>query len=79
MTLFCWGGNPNGTLGGIEEEHVIFPQELDWPLAANIESISIGSCHTLFLVSGKVYSSGSNDFGQLGHNQARKRPCMFSN
>lgn len=29
-----------------------------------------------FLVSGKVYSSGSNDFGQLGHEQARKRPRM---
>lgn len=83
---------------------VLTPRELDWPLASNVEFISCGSVHTLFLgktdvlfcaiyfywlfgkcnqifscfisVSGKVYSSGSNDFGQLGHEQARKRPRM---
>lgn len=55
---------------------ILTPRPLDWPLASNTEFISCGPVHTLFLVAGKVYSSGSNDFGQLGHEQTRKRPRM---
>ncbi|XP_031633255.1 probable E3 ubiquitin-protein ligase HERC4 isoform X3 [Contarinia nasturtii] len=79
--LYCWGSTVNGELGlgGIEEEHLLVPRELDWSLASQIQSISCGPVHSLFLVNGKLYSSGSNDFGQLGHQQPRKRPHQVEN
>ncbi|XP_055315048.1 probable E3 ubiquitin-protein ligase HERC4 isoform X2 [Sitodiplosis mosellana] len=81
MTLYCWGSTSHGelALGGIEEEHVLTPRQLDWSLACDIEHVSCGPVHTLFLVNGKVYSSGNNDFGQLGHEQTRKRPHLVEN
>lgn len=42
-----------------------------------VSQVSCGRHHTLFLTaSGKVYSCGSNDNGQLGHELATKRPRM---
>lgn len=55
---------------------VLTPRQLDWSFAPDVEHVSCGPVHTLFLVDGKVYSSGNNDFGQLGHEQTRKRPRM---
>lgn len=46
-------------------------------LANKVVECALGDNHTLFLTNeGKVYSCGNNDYGQLGHDQPRKRPRM---
>ncbi|XP_015840693.1 probable E3 ubiquitin-protein ligase HERC4 isoform X2 [Tribolium castaneum] len=80
--MFGWGSTIHGELGlgGIEEEHVFTPKALDWFEAKSVMKAALGANHTLFLTKdGKVYSCGSNDYGQLGHDQPRKRPRPESN
>ncbi|XP_018560806.1 probable E3 ubiquitin-protein ligase HERC4 isoform X2 [Anoplophora glabripennis] len=75
--MFAWGSTIHGELGlgGIEDEHILTPRALDWYLANTVIYAALGENHTLFLTKeGKVYSCGSNDYGQLGHDQPRKRP-----
>ncbi|XP_057653179.1 probable E3 ubiquitin-protein ligase HERC4 isoform X1 [Diorhabda carinulata] len=77
--MYGWGSTINGELGlgGVEEEHILAPTNLDWYLANTVVKAALGNYHTLLLTKdGKVYSCGSNDYGQLGHNQTRKRPRM---
>lgn len=50
---------------------------MTWNHAADLMQAACGATHTLLLTqSGKVFSCGNNDFGQLGHEQSRKRPRM---
>ncbi|XP_050295958.1 probable E3 ubiquitin-protein ligase HERC4 isoform X2 [Anthonomus grandis grandis] len=75
--MYAWGSTINGELGlgGIEDEHILTPRALDWYLANKVVECALGDNHTLFLTNeGKVYSCGNNDYGQLGHDQPRKRP-----
>jgi Regulator of chromosome condensation (RCC1) repeat len=52
---------------------------MDWLNAAELKQAACGPTHTLLLTdSGKVYSCGSNDYGQLGQENARKRPRTSS-
>jgi E3 ubiquitin-protein ligase HERC4 len=79
--MFAWGSTIHGELGlgGIEEEHIQTPKPLDWFEAKSVIKAALGDNHTLFLTKdGKVYSCGSNDYGQLGHDQPRKRPQLVS-
>ncbi|XP_073978964.1 HECT and RLD domain containing E3 ubiquitin ligase 4 isoform X2 [Rhodnius prolixus] len=74
--MFCWGNTANGELGlgGIEEEHILSPRELKFTHSTSIRTIACGKTHTLVVTSGgEVYSCGSNDFGELGHNNARTK------
>ncbi|KAK9685781.1 HECT-domain (ubiquitin-transferase) [Popillia japonica] len=60
-------------------EHILAPRNLDWYKAGDVIQAACGTNHTLLLASdGKVYSCGNNDFGQLGHDQPRKRPQLVS-
>ncbi|KAJ8938616.1 hypothetical protein NQ314_011425 [Rhamnusium bicolor] len=75
--MYAWGSTIHGELGlgGIEDEHILTPRVLDWNLANTVIDAALGDNHTLLLTrEGKVYSCGSNDYGQLGHDQPRKRP-----
>ncbi|GAB0092566.1 probable E3 ubiquitin-protein ligase HERC4 [Sergentomyia squamirostris] len=77
MTTFGWGSTVNGELGlgGIEEDIILTPREIHWVDSAELEQAACGASHTLLLTrQGKVYSCGSNDYGQLGHELSRKRP-----
>lgn len=79
--MFVWGSTVHGELGvgGIEDEHIVVPQKLDWCESEKVISTALGDYHTLILTNdGKVYSCGDNDFGQLGHELPRKRPRMSS-
>lgn len=50
---------------------------MDWIEACDVKYVACGPNHTLLLNnSGQLYSCGSNDFGQLGHERPRKRPRM---
>ncbi|GFG40937.1 hypothetical protein Cfor_04032 [Coptotermes formosanus] len=76
--MFCWGNTVNGELGlgGIEEEHILSPRELNFSKATNIKEIACGSYHTVIVTGdGEVYTCGSNDHGQLGHEKSHKKPA----
>lgn len=55
---------------------ILVPRKMNWsPPDSFVVQISCGRWHTLFLTSnGKIFSCGSNDNGQLGHEQPTKRP-----
>ncbi|KAI8120902.1 putative E3 ubiquitin-protein ligase HERC4 [Lucilia cuprina] len=80
MAIYCWGNTAHGELGlgGIEEEQILMPRKMNWtPPDASVIQVSCGRWHTLFLTSdGKIFSCGSNDNGQLGHELPTKRPRM---
>ncbi|XP_017798859.1 PREDICTED: probable E3 ubiquitin-protein ligase HERC4 [Habropoda laboriosa] len=76
INMFCWGSNIHGELGlgGIEEETILTPSEVDFKTASEIEQIACGENYTVVITqNGKVYSCGNNDYGQLGHEKGRKR------
>ncbi|XP_055912225.1 probable E3 ubiquitin-protein ligase HERC4 isoform X2 [Eupeodes corollae] len=77
MPIFGWGNTIHGELGlgGIEDEFVLTPRQMTWNPEQEIVQVSCGSTHTLFVTaSGKVFSCGNNDNGQLGHELPTKRP-----
>ncbi|XP_022919461.1 probable E3 ubiquitin-protein ligase HERC4 isoform X2 [Onthophagus taurus] len=79
--MFGWGSTVHGELGlgGVEEEHILVPKDLEFTDAKKVVEVACGPHHTLFLTKeGKVYSCGNNDYGQLGHDQPRKRPRPVS-
>ncbi|XP_037043609.1 probable E3 ubiquitin-protein ligase HERC4 isoform X1 [Bradysia coprophila] len=81
MSLYCWGNTAHGELGlgGIEDEQILTPRKMDWSQASEVIHASCGLMHTLLLTkSGRLYSCGNNDHGQLGHELSRKRPRMFT-
>ena len=63
---YAWGYNGSGRLGfGDDGGSVKFPKEII--LHENIKEIICGGYHTMMLtLSGKIYSSGENQYGQLG-------------
>lgn len=75
--MLCWGSTKYGQLGlgGIEEEIITQPTENKYLDKKKLKQIACGYNHTLFLLDdGTVYSCGSNDFEQLGHDGPRSKP-----
>jgi E3 ubiquitin-protein ligase HERC4 len=77
--MLCWGSTKYGQLGlgGIEEEIIQTPTTNKYFDSNNkrLKQIACGFNHTLFLLDdGTLYSSGSNDYEQLGHDKSRKKP-----
>ncbi|KAK7873892.1 hypothetical protein R5R35_005749 [Gryllus longicercus] len=78
--MFCWGNTVNGELGlgGIEEENILSPRELSFAKSTSVLQVACGWHHSVMVTdNGQVYSCGSNDFGQLGHEKTRKKPEMI--
>ena len=76
-TVLCWGSLIHGQLGlgGLEEEVVTLPREIECFRNQTLADIGSGPHHTLFVTNeGRVLSCGSNDFQQLGHSKPCKRP-----
>ncbi|KAK0090592.1 hypothetical protein PV325_010558 [Microctonus aethiopoides] len=79
--MFCWGSTVHGELGlgGIEDENILVPRELNFNKATEIKQISCGDNFTVVLTNnGQIYSCGNNDLGQLGHDKPRKRLELIS-
>jgi hypothetical protein len=63
-----WGWNSYGQIGNRSNAAQVIPIKIKEFNNEKIKAISCGSCHSLALTeSGRVYSWGWNDFGQLGH------------
>ncbi|XP_058461003.1 probable E3 ubiquitin-protein ligase HERC4 isoform X2 [Malaya genurostris] len=84
MAVYCWGNTAHGELGlgGIEEEQVMLPREMNWSHADGVKQTACGGSHTLLLTKdGKLFACGNNDLGQLGHltnDVPNKRPQFVS-
>ncbi|KAK9506239.1 hypothetical protein O3M35_008210 [Rhynocoris fuscipes] len=79
--MFCWGNTSNGELGlgGIEEEYVLTPREVKFTHSDSIRTIACGKSHTLVVTTaGEIYSCGSNDYGELGHDNSRTKLNLVS-
>lgn len=79
--MFCWGSSIHGELGlgGIEDEHILAPREVDFQKSTEVTYIACGENHTIVITqNGQLYSCGNNDFGQLGHDHGRKRLHLIS-
>ncbi|XP_058798265.1 probable E3 ubiquitin-protein ligase HERC4 [Phymastichus coffea] len=78
--MYCWGNTKHGELGlgGIEDENILLPREVDFQKATEIEQIACGANHTVLITEdGQVFSCGNNDCGQLGHDKPTKRLQMI--
>jgi alpha-tubulin suppressor-like RCC1 family protein len=63
-----WGWNSYGQIGNRSNTDQVIPIKIKGFNNEKIKAISCGSCHSLALTeSGRVYSWGWNDFGQLGY------------
>ncbi|XP_053977184.1 probable E3 ubiquitin-protein ligase HERC4 isoform X1 [Hylaeus volcanicus] len=74
--MFCWGSSIHGELGlgGIEDENILIPREVDFKKATDVQHIACGENYTIVIThDGQIYSCGNNDYGQLGHAKGRKR------
>ncbi|XP_019534612.2 probable E3 ubiquitin-protein ligase HERC4 isoform X2 [Aedes albopictus] len=84
MAVYCWGNTVHGELGlgGIEDEQILLPREMDWCHSSSVQQAACGTTHTLLLTKdGKLFSCGNNDHGQLGHDTdclPNKRPQFIS-
>lgn len=79
--MLCWGNTRHGQLGlgGIDEEIVTEPRDNKRFAGKHVIQIACGYNHTLYLLDdGTVFSSGNNDFEQLGHDGAHTRPELVS-
>ncbi|XP_011152046.1 probable E3 ubiquitin-protein ligase HERC4 isoform X1 [Harpegnathos saltator] len=79
--MFCWGSTIHGELGlgGIEDENIFTPREVNFEKANEIEQIACGDNYTIAVTKeGQVYSCGNNDHGQLGQEKGRKRLQLIS-
>ncbi|KAM9365582.1 putative E3 ubiquitin-protein ligase HERC4 isoform 2-T2 [Pholidichthys leucotaenia] len=77
VAMLCWGNASYGQLGlgGIDEEIVVEPRECEFFHGKRVRDVGCGRRHTVFLLEdGTVYTCGCSDLGQLGHENARKKP-----
>lgn len=78
IAMFCWGRCSEGQLGlgEIEDENILSPRNLQstFGTESEIKDIVCGWEHTAVLKKdGVVYTCGSNENGQLGHNKDGKK------
>ena len=76
--MFCWGKSSEGQLGlgEIEDEPVLSPRIVEdtFGTVSEIKDIVCGWEHSAVLKQdGVVYTCGSNENGQLGHNKDGQR------
>ena len=74
VVMFCWGKIAEGRFGlaETEDEPILVPRnvEVSFGTLSEIKDIICGWEHTAFLKNdGVVYTCGSKENGQLGHNK----------
>ena len=79
--MYCWGNSQSGQLGlneGEDEEDQLrktSPTFNEFFAQKNVKKVASGPTHSLFLLDdGIVYSSGDNEFNQLGRSSSSTKP-----
>lgn len=74
--VFGWGRSNDGQLsiGASEETSILSPKEVPRLQELDIKEISCGEKHTLIVTrDGKLYTCGSNEYGELGHSKPKSQ------
>ncbi len=77
MQVYCWGSNSHGQLGLGSSDQDIYatPTELQCFRNRAVKEIDCGQFHTVFVMEdGTVFTCGTNDHGELGHDNENRRP-----
>jgi len=80
--LFMWGYNEHGQCCTDAAQFFCLPQVVRMPQLQSVAEVSLGQEHTVVRTTlGKVYSCGSNEYGQLGigfelERKTRKWPVL---
>ncbi|KAK7930540.1 hypothetical protein WMY93_006935 [Mugilogobius chulae] len=74
--MLCWGNARDGQLGnGVEKNPVYEPKSCSVFCGRGLKEIACAGEHTVFLLQdGSVYTCGSNNCGQLGHDKSGSSP-----
>ena len=74
--LYTWGKGKDGQLGQGKLESINIPKALESMHRRHVQQIACGASHMLALTTAReVFTWGSNQYGQLGHGEARM-PCL---
>jgi RCC1 and BTB domain-containing protein len=67
--IYAWGDNESGQIGnGNDSQSQLIPFKINYSMNEKFKAISCGAFHSMALTeSGRVFSWGDNEFGQLGH------------
>lgn len=65
--VYSCGYGMGGRLGTGDEDTVLSPSMVQLRGNGNCRDIAVGQDHSIFLTTSKVWTVGSNEFGQLGH------------
>ncbi|XP_053714257.1 probable E3 ubiquitin-protein ligase HERC3 [Synchiropus splendidus] len=78
--MLCWGNAEDGQLGiGVMSNGVFEPQNCNTFSGMGLKDVACGGQHSMFLMrDGSVYSCGSNNCGQLGHEKTDGCPELVS-
>uniref|UniRef100_A0A4W3I651 HECT and RLD domain containing E3 ubiquitin protein ligase 3 n=1 Tax=Callorhinchus milii TaxID=7868 RepID=A0A4W3I651_CALMI len=77
VELLCWGYTNLGQLGlgDVVENIIVRPRTCEFFSSKSVQEVACGRYHTAFVLQdGSVYTCGSNNWGQLGHEKEGYRP-----
>ncbi|XP_007900723.2 probable E3 ubiquitin-protein ligase HERC3 isoform X1 [Callorhinchus milii] len=77
VELLCWGYTNLGQLGlgDVVENIIVQPRTCEFFSSKSVQEVACGRYHTAFVLQdGSVYTCGSNNWGQLGHEKEGYRP-----
>jgi len=75
--LFTWGLGADNRLGHGNAENKLVPTKVDFFEGIDIEDTSCGFMHTAVIGSGKLYTFGYNEFGQLGSGDKKSKNLPY--
>jgi alpha-tubulin suppressor-like RCC1 family protein len=76
--VYSFGTGLGGQLGLGDDLSRISPQPVDFPNMPIAVQVAAGDSHALFLLAnGALFSTGENEFGQLGHGDQVQRLTPF--
>lgn len=76
--VYVCGYGMGGRLGTGDEKSALTPTPINLRNNGPCRDIAVGQDHSIFLTDTKVWTVGSNEYGQLGHSSGLQIPHLFS-
>ncbi len=75
--LFTWGLGSENRLGHGTNDNKSVPTRVDFFAGNDVEDVACGLMNTAVIVTGKLFTFGCNEFGQLGTGDKKNRDVPF--